>query len=734
MFGKPVNEYEDSKFDLGLPKGIRLMEKMEGGGDTLFQSIYFILEEIRESLSTEIPEDHIALRKKAIQHLLENPSKFKLKLDKHNKKLIQAMKNPGVLPREEVLLAVCDLFKITIMVHHGMPSPIVYKCDNSSDEKKIHIQCLAGIHYNPARRISGEYQSVDEKCVNILQNRDESLSESNVSNIVQVNVGTNSSKPETYCNCLHTDIKGDTYVIATNGIEFCALIDTGAQVSLITENVLEKLKERDPYLTVEPCSDSLGGIGNNRESIIGIVKLKLSLFESQHTKVIPFAIVKESCLPSCCILGANFIARNNLIIDFHTKIIYDTVSYGQAKQSRKLKMGDDNNFLGTIKQAEMTENESETQIEDLEEIQSDLESEESEDENVQYNINNNNFQDLQDRDHAITLLKQKVSKQIKTENWSEYPIRQFRRYNGQYKFQSGILYKHNKKQQKSIIVPFKIMVDIVYQTHTKLAHIGRYKLCNTVVKNFWHPALDKLTKDICRSCIHCQIHKPAKNIKEPPMYKITTKHPFKLVAMDLLMLLNSSSQFNTLLVATDHYSKWLNVIPIKDKRSVTVARAVHERILPNLPKIPDRILTDNGPEFRGQEFNDIVNKYNIIHTYSTPYKPSSNGCVERCNQSLIQLLKGVVNENPRSWETNLPKAVMVYNNTIHSETHKSPSEAILHEQHDSPNDKLLIDKNIVSTWKTGHPKYAPYKIGEKVLRKIHKKGSLLSDKLMPKYD
>ena len=42
-------------------------------------------------------------------------------------------------------------------------------------------------------------------------------------------------------------------------------------------------------------------------------------------------------------------------------------------------------------------------------------------------------------------------------------------------------------------------------------------------------------------------------------------------------------------------SKWYNIIPIVDKKSSTVSKALHEKIL---PKLPDVVLSDNGPEFR----------------------------------------------------------------------------------------------------------------------------------------
>ena len=62
------------------------------------------------------------------------------------------------------------------------------------------------------------------------------------------------------------------------------------------------------------------------------------------------------------------------------------------------------------------------------------------------------------------------------------------------------------------------------------------------------------------------------------------------------MLLPKTSRGNlAVVVAIDHHSKWLTAVPIKNKTSATVTNALKNNILPCLPRIPDKILSDNGP-------------------------------------------------------------------------------------------------------------------------------------------
>ena len=277
-----------------------------------------------------------------------------------------------------------------------------------------------------------------------------------------------------------------------------------------------------------------------------------------------------------------------------------------------------------------------------------------------------------------------------------------RRYHNQLQILNGILFRKTSNFE-SIVLPFLLIVQIIHKTHAELAHIGKMKLLDIIQKQFWHPALEKIITDICKSCPHCQIYKVSNQNVSAPIKKIETSYPFQLVSIDLMALETTKKKNVAVVVAIDHFSKWISVTPIKDKRAVTVTKVLTERILATIPKLPERILSDNGPEFRSEEFNDALKKYDIQHVYSTPYKASSNGCVERSNRTIIQLLKGVADEN-QDWDELMPKVVIVHNNTKHSTIGKSPSDLIMKESHEYEN-KLPVSKELVSNWKGGHPKF-----------------------------
>ncbi len=49
----------------------------------------------------------------------------------------------------------------------------------------------------------------------------------------------------------------------------------------------------------------------------------------------------------------------------------------------------------------------------------------------------------------------------------------------------------------------------------------------------------------------------------------------------------------------------------------------------------ERVLTDNGPAYRSNAFNAVLAGQGAKHEYTRPYRPQTNGKVERFNRTLL---------------------------------------------------------------------------------------------------
>ncbi|CAF4944264.1 unnamed protein product, partial [Rotaria socialis] len=112
------------------------------------------------------------------------------------------------------------------------------------------------------------------------------------------------------------------------------------------------------------------------------------------------------------------------------------------------------------------------------------------------------------------------------------------------------------------------------------------------------------------TCPICLLKKYHPLRHTPPTIKIQTTYPYELVVGDLLSMPNWG-RYKYIFTVVDHYSKRLAAWPLKDKSSQTVADALEKHILPTMIMPPKSVLNDNGLEFRGKPFQEMLKKYNI---------------------------------------------------------------------------------------------------------------------------
>jgi len=119
---------------------------------------------------------------------------------------------------------------------------------------------------------------------------------------------------------------------------------------------------------------------------------------------------------------------------------------------------------------------------------------------------------------------------------------------------------------------------------------------------------------------------------EPLIPHDVPKRPWHKLGIDLFYLRNE----NYLLLA-DYGSKF----PIVKKLKTTSSREVINRLKEIFSEhgIPETLISDNGPQFSAAEFKEFAQEYGFDHTTSSPLYPQSNGFIERCVQTVKNIMK-----------------------------------------------------------------------------------------------
>lgn len=77
----------------------------------------------------------------------------------------------------------------------------------------------------------------------------------------------------------------------------------------------------------------------------------------------------------------------------------------------------------------------------------------------------------------------------------------------------------------------------------------------------------------------------------------------------------------------DAHSKWLEIFQMQSTTSTATIQCLRDTFARY--GLPERIVSDNAPNFVSAEFSHFLKQNGIKHTTSVSYHPASNGLAER---------------------------------------------------------------------------------------------------------
>ena len=200
-----------------------------------------------------------------------------------------------------------------------------------------------------------------------------------------------------------------------------------------------------------------------------------------------------------------------------------------------------------------------------------------------------------------------------------------------------------------------------------------------------------------------ELHKPKR--KNYLRRKIIVNHIDEIFAADLVEMQKFSKMnknYRYLLTCIDIFSKFAFVIPLKDKKGITIKNALERIFQKRKPKF---LWNVNGKEFYNNQVNDLLEKNNI-KLYSTNNSEIKSSVIEQFNRNFKNMMYKKFTENNNTiFYKIIDKLVNEYNNKYHRTIKMTPVEASI-----KINEKKI--KEIYNFEKTN--KIAKFKIGDHV--------------------
>ena len=162
--------------------------------------------------------------------------------------------------------------------------------------------------------------------------------------------------------------------------------------------------------------------------------------------------------------------------------------------------------------------------------------------------------------------------------------------------------------------------------------------------------------------------------------------------------------YRYLLMVLDVFSKYGWIVPLKNKKGETVAEAF--KTIFKEGRKPQYIWTDKGKEYYNKHVKELLDK-NKITLYSTENEEKSSVC-ERWNRTIkTKMWKQFTVQGNTQYLDMLPKSVKHYNNTRHSSTKMTPTEA------SKKKNQGTVYFNLYGNMETSRQK-PKFKVGDKV--------------------
>ena len=258
-----------------------------------------------------------------------------------------------------------------------------------------------------------------------------------------------------------------------------------------------------------------------------------------------------------------------------------------------------------------------------------------------------------------------------------------------------------------LVLPSSLRQLIYTHLHEKMGHLGTERVFQLARQRvYWPRMFTDINEYIQRQC-SCVLQKKPHTHQRAPLQKIITSTPMELVAIDFVHLEKSSAGFEYMLVIIDHFSRYAQAYPTRNKSAQTAAKHLYGDFILRFG-IPARILHDQGGEFDNKLFAELHKLSGLTKSRTTPYHPMCNGSVERYNQTLLGMLRTLDENQKHRWHEKVNKMIFAYNSTKHESTGYSPFYLLFGREPKLPidtilgtgrNDEIVTHSQYAKTWR-----------------------------------
>ena len=219
----------------------------------------------------------------------------------------------------------------------------------------------------------------------------------------------------------------------------------------------------------------------------------------------------------------------------------------------------------------------------------------------------------------------------------------------------------------TVVIPTKLRERVMAELH--VGHPGVVQMKALAWSHVWWPKMDGEIETRAKSCLSCQANKHLPP-KAPLLCWPWPSVPWERIHVDYA----GPVMGKMLLVVVDAHPKWPEICIMSSttsSKTITALRDIFAHF-----GLPKHLVSDNGPQFISEEFEQFLVENGVNHIWSSPYHPFTNGAAKRVMQTVKQALRAG-RQDRRSLEHILATFLLQYCTTPHATTGVPPSSLLL---------------------------------------------------------
>lgn len=225
-----------------------------------------------------------------------------------------------------------------------------------------------------------------------------------------------------------------------------------------------------------------------------------------------------------------------------------------------------------------------------------------------------------------------------------------------------------------LVIPKKLQEKLLRwaHNHPTAGHGGQQKTLFRLSTRVYWASMRKDIFNYVAACPECQRFKYNNRPMANPMQLHEVIEPWHTIGIDIMGPFPvTSRQKRFLLVIVDYFTRWVEMFPMRTTTSEDISKILIDEVFARYG-LPRYILSDNGPQFVSNVFDEFCQSFGIKRKFTANYHPQSN-MTERVNRTLKPMISIFAQRSPHSWDKEIQQLAWAIRTSINETTGETPA-------------------------------------------------------------